>query len=113
MARVQNVGMVVVMVLAVVVGFIAMGFTAKAASDISAGQDALTDGKNNEDLKEAHKDATIASVLGGIVSFLILIALLIYLLRKEASGVAQSAMTGLQGQLGDAHQWVGTQQFGR
>ena len=101
----HNVGMLVVMVLAVVVGFIAMGFTAKTASDISSGQDKLDPDKKNDDLNEAHKDATIAAILGGIVSFLILVALLIYMLRKPASEMAQAG-------LGGARQWIGQQKFG-
>ena len=83
--------MVVIMTLAILVGFIAMGFTAKAASDISAGQATLDSTKANPDLNDAHKDATIAAVLGGIVSFLILVSLFIYMFRKEVSETAQSA----------------------
>jgi len=109
----HNVGMIIVMVIAVLVGFIAMGFTAKAASDISTGQNTLgEDAIKNPDLNDAHKDSTIAAVLGGIVSFLILVALLLYMFRKEAAAAAQSGLTGLQEQLGGAHQWVGDQQFG-
>ena len=97
--------MVVIMTLAILVGFIAMGFTAKAASDITAGQESLDKTKANADLNDAHKDATIAAVLGGIVSFLILVSLFIYMFRKEVSETAQSAFQS-------ASQSLAAQNFG-
>jgi uncharacterized membrane protein len=109
----HNCGMIIVMVIAILVGFVSMVTSAMAASDVSSAQDNLDGAKNNDDLNEAHKTATISAVLQGIVILCLFIALMLYIFRKEASSAVQTGLTGLQGQLGDVHQWVGTQQFGQ
>ncbi len=101
----HNIGMIVVMVLAITVGFISMVTSAMAASDVRSGQDTLDKDHKNDDLNEAHKTATVSAVLQGVAIILILIALLLYMFRKEASEAVQSKFAGAQ-------DWMAQQKFG-
>ncbi len=113
----NNIGVLIVLVMAMIIGFVAMGFTAKAASEITSGQDSLgDDAKKNDDLNDAHKNATTAAVLVGICVGFILIGLLIYLLYKKGGDIQsglQSAHGALSEQAKSAGQWWDQQNVGR
>ena len=105
----KNIGMIVVFVLAIIIGFISMVTSAMASSDVRSAQDALGQlAKDNDDLNEAHKTATLSAVLQGVVLGLILIGLLIYLLYKKGGDI-QSGLQDARGQIstgfGAAQQW--------
>ena len=110
----KNVGMIVVFVLAIIVGFISMVTSAMAASDIRSGQDAIDSTHGNADLNEAHKTATVSAVLQGVVLGLILVGLLIYLLYKKGGDIQaglQNAHAAASDQAAAAQQWYGQQNF--
>lgn len=101
----HNVGMVIMMIIAILVGFVSMVTSAIAASDVRSGQKVLDPNKANKDLNEAHKTATISAVLQGVVIAVIFIILMIYLFRKD---ISKSVQGGLQ----DADYWIGNQKIG-
>jgi len=108
----KNVGMIVVFVIAIIIGFISMVTSAMAASDVRTAQDkgAITDAKNDNDLNEAHKTATVSAVLQGVTLGLILVGLIIYLLYKKGGDI-QEGLKGAHGALSEqaaaAQQWYG------
>ncbi len=104
----KNIGMIVVFVLAIIIGFISMVTSAMAASNIRSGQEKLDSDHTNDDLNEAHKTATVSAVLQGVVLGLILIGLLIYLIAKKGGDMQaglQSAHAGISSGVGSAQQW--------
>ena len=111
----KNVGMIVVFVIAIIIGFISMVTSAMSASDIRSAQETLGDSaKKNDDLNEAHKTATVSAVLQGVVLGLILVGLLIYLLYKKGGDI-QEGLKGAHGAISDqaagAQQWYNQQNF--
>ena len=111
----KNVGMIVVFVIAIIIGFISMVTSAMSASDIRSGQEKLDSDHKNDDLNEAHKTATVSAVLQGVVLGLILIGLLIYLLYKKGGDI-QEGLKGAHGviseQAAGAQQWYNQQNIG-
>ncbi len=101
----HNVGMIIVMVIAITIGFISMVTSAMAASDVRSAQETYDKDHKDDNLNEAHKTATLSAVLQGVVILCLFIALMLYMFRKEASAAVQSGMGGAQ-------QWMNEQNFG-
>nr|QBK86199.1 MAG: hypothetical protein LCMAC101_07940 [Marseillevirus LCMAC101] len=107
----KNIGVIVVLVIAMVIGFISMVTSAMAASDVRKYQDEKNQ-SNDDTLNEAHKTATVSAVLQGVVLGLILVSLLIYLLYKKGGDIQtglQDAHAGVTAKIGDAQTWYGQQ----
>ena len=107
-------GMILVFIVAMVIGFISMVTSAMSASDIRSAQEKLDNAKDNDDLNEAHKTATLSAVLQGIVLGLILVGLLIYLLYKKGGDIQaglQDAHGAISDQASAAQQWYDQQNF--